>query len=196
MRPRFTAALLALPLLALPCATAATAGGLMDHDTDFCAKRTYGEAHLKDHPTQTVTGISISSKKGWNVAVGRDLPYREPTIMLSVTTWERLWDTQLLTCTDYDEDVPATLRAPGAFYCSTLCRGGTVRIVVTGDTLTLTAPDFPRHCDLPALDGKGDRVFVLKRAPVETCAFPPDWPRDEAGLAALKAKMRKAFSVE
>ena len=116
--------------------------------------------------------------------------------MLSVTTSERLWDTQLLTCTDHDEDVPAALRAPGAFHCTTICRGGKLRIVVAGDTLTLTAPDFPRHCDLPALDGNGDRVFVLKRAPVETCAFPPGWPRDEAGLEVLKAKMRKAFAVE
>lgn len=188
--------LLLAPILGLAITSAAAAGGLMDYDTDFCALRAYGEAHMASHPSQTVTGLSISAPKGWNVLAGRDLPYMEPTVALSVTARGRLWDTQLLTCTDYDEDIPERQRADRAHYCRTLCGLGLLRLEVKGDTLTVTALSFPPNCDLPALDRAGDRVFVLKRATPRECGLPPGWPRDEAGLAALKAKMRKAFALD
>ena len=189
---RLAVVFLALPLFAGP---AVADGGLMDYDTDFCALRAYGGAHLKGHPTQTVSGLAIFALKGWNRAGGRDLPYREPTIGLSVTAAGRPWGTQPLFCTDYDEDVPEAQRAPGAHYCAPVC-GGRLRITVSGDTLTATAFDMPRRCDLPALDGGGDRTFVLKRAAMSACAVPGDWPRDEAGMEALRQKTRKAFGIE
>ncbi len=185
----------AVAALALSVGSASGFGGLMDHETDFCAQRRYGEAHLKAHPTQTVSGLSIFALKGWNISTGRDLPYSEPTIGLSVTANGRLYDTRPLFCTDFDEDVPEALRAPRAHYCRTVC-GGTLRITVDGDTLTAKAFDFPRHCDLPALDGAGDRTFVLKRAPMSSCAVPKDWPRDEAGMEAMRLKTRRAFGIE
>lgn len=191
---RATTLALFLGLSAMPAAAEA-AGGLMDYDTDFCARRAYGEAHLKAHPTQTVSGLSIFALKGWNRAAGRDLPYLDPTVGLSVTAGGRPWATQPLFCTDYDEDVPEAQRAPRAYYCAPVC-GGRLRITVDGDTLTATAFDMPRRCALPALDGAGDRIFVLKRAPMAECAVPKEWPRDEAGMEAFRLKKREAFAVE
>jgi hypothetical protein len=194
MRPsRLSCAALAVALATTP---AGAAGGLMDHETDFCALRAYGAAHLKAHPDQTVSGLAIFALKGWNISTGRDLPYSEPTIGLSVTANGRLFDPQPLFCTDYDEDLPEAQRAPRAHYCRTVCGKGALRLTVDGDTLTVKAFDFPAQCDLPALDGRGDRTFVLKRTAMSECAVPPTWPRDEAGMEALRRAHRATFGIE
>jgi hypothetical protein len=187
---------LAVLLVSLATTAPAAAGGPMDYETDFCTRRSYGEAHMKAHPDQTVSGMSVFALKGWNISTGRDLPYSEPTVALTVTANGRLHDPQPLFCTDFDEDVPEARRAPRAHHCHTACGTGTLRLTVEGDTVTVKAFDFPANCDLPALDGGGDRTFVLKRAAMSECAVPKSWPRDEAGMAALRTKIRKAFGVE
>jgi len=188
--------LAALPILLALAAPVSADGGLMDYETDFCARRTYGAAHLAAHPGQTVSGLAIFALKGWNISTGRDLPYSDPTIALAVTANGRRFDTRPLFCTDYDEDVAEERRAPHAHYCRTVCGGGLLRLTTAGDTLTAKAFDFPAHCGLPALDGPGDRTFVLQRAPMSECAVPKSWPRDERAMDDFRRAERKAFGVE
>ena len=193
--PSAPLAVAALAVLAL-AAPACAAGGPMAYDTDFCLARDYPADHLRAHPDQTVAAISVMARAGWNVHGGRDLPYMDPTVALTVATRGGPPRTLLLACTDYDEDRAEPERAPGAYYCVSPCGRGMLRITVAGDRATLRSFGFAAQCGLPSLDGAGDRVFALAAAPMRACPDARGLPDSEAAVERWRAEARRRFGID
>lgn len=200
---RILAASLALAVLgpastgpARAAESASPKSALMAYETAFCAQRRYDAKHLAAHRKQTVEAIAVAASAGWNIAVGRDLPYSEPTVLLQVKLRGKPPTWTLLSCSDYDEDQPDDRKAPGAQFCASVCGGGILRITVAGSKLTLRSYEFEAQCGVPGLDGPDDRVFVLDETPTSACALPKGLPTDEKGVEDAREKLRAEYVKE
>lgn len=183
-----------LPMLALAAATASAADPptvqqLLPFDAGACFVRDYDAAHRAKHPAQRIAGLQLGMRAGWNVGEGRDRPYHELFVSLTVATRDgEAWST-LGYCSDYEASNESG--APPGLACDLPCNGDRFRLqAVDADTLLLSSDGLRARCDAERIDDADSTAFRLLRRPDEACIRLGQLPAAEAQIQALYTRLR------